>query len=74
MPSHLGKLYVAELVYDSPPPEPFACAFTDHPDDLAKITRVIASSFKTMRTMKSKTIKTLVDTSKGVALITVKSA
>lgn len=72
MSKHLGKLYSTEITFDDAYSESIALNVTSDPVDLAKISEVVAKSFKTLKTIGAKTLKTLMDTKTGSLLITVR--
>ena len=73
MPSHLGKIYVNELVFTGAYDAVIASTITQSPDDLTKLAASVTVAFETMRVMHSTMLKTLIDTSKGIILITTKA-
>lgn len=73
MPSHhLGKLYASELVFTGAYAESIALVKTQNPADLVNISTAVANAFRSMNTMRSRMMRTLLDSSVGVILITTK--
>jgi hypothetical protein len=71
MPSHLGKIYVSELSFHTSFDPALVTAVTQNEGDLVKIKGVVENSLRTLVMMKSRVIKTLVDTSIGAILLKV---
>jgi hypothetical protein len=74
MPSHLGKLYVAEIMFVNQFDASVVTAKTESPEDMLRIQTVVKNCFRSMTIMHSRQMKTLIDTTVGVLLVTTKKA
>jgi hypothetical protein len=71
MPTHLGKLYHAEVVFENAFDRSVVLPITSNDVDIAKIEGIAKAAFASIKskTMRTRMLKTLVDTSVGALLV-----